>query len=107
LAALYLAGQGLGAWRKDGNGSSSLNVTGSITDKPLRIIGSRSHGSEDLQAWLEELDRPYSMITAGSSLKFCRVAEGRADIYPRFGPTSQWDTAAGQCVVEIAGGRVM
>lgn len=45
-------------------------------------------------------------MAAGSSLKFCRIAEGKADIYPRFGPTSQWDTAAAQCVLELAGGVV-
>ncbi len=46
-------------------------------------------------------------MAAGSSLKFCRIAEGQADIYPRLGPTSQWDTAAAQCVLEVAGGAVV
>jgi 3'-phosphoadenosine 5'-phosphosulfate (PAPS) 3'-phosphatase len=49
----------------------------------------------------------YTLVASGSSLKFCRVAQGFADIYPRFGPTSQWDTAAAQCVLEVAGGAVL
>ncbi len=67
---------------------------------------SRSHASKE-QAMVEELgERIASTIVAGSSLKFCRVAEGVADLYPRFGPTMEWDTAAGQAVLEAAGGSV-
>jgi len=55
---------------------------------------------------LNRLPEVYVFMAAGSSLKFCRIAEGLADIYPRFWPTSQWDTAAGQCVLEMAGGKV-
>ena len=73
---------------------------------PLRVIGSRSHGGEALEAWLARLPGDHTFVAAGSSLKFCRIADGRADIYPRFGPTSQWDTAAAQGVLEIAGGAV-
>jgi 3'(2'), 5'-bisphosphate nucleotidase len=57
----------------------------------------------DLKAGYEEVD----FLAAGSSLKFCLIAEGRADVYPRFGPTMEWDTAAGQAIVEQAGGRVL
>lgn len=70
------------------------------------IVGSRSHGGPELEAFVAEKRREYGeveFIPAGSSLKICRVAEGRADIYPRFGPTSEWDTAAGQAVAEAAG----
>ena len=74
--------------------------------RPLRVIGSRSHTSPDMQQWLDALDVPHTFVAAGSSLKFCRIAEGRADLYPRFGHTSQWDTAAAQAVLERAGGRV-
>ena len=74
--------------------------------RPLRVIGSRSHASAAMQEWLGTLAVPYSFVAAGSSLKFCRIAEGRADVYPRFGHTSQWDTAAAHAVLERAGGAV-
>jgi 3'-phosphoadenosine 5'-phosphosulfate (PAPS) 3'-phosphatase len=70
-------------------------------------MGSRSHGSDKLSAWLANLSVPHTFVAAGSSLKFCCIAEGQADMYPRFGPTSQWDTAAAQCVLEVAGGAVL
>jgi len=74
------------------------------------IVGSRSHSTPELQAYVEEKRREYKdvdFIAAGSSLKFCVVAEGRADIYPRLGPTMEWDTAAGQAIAENAGGKVL
>ena len=71
------------------------------------MIGSRSHGGEALARWLSLLQCEHTFVAAGSSLKFCRIAEGRADVYPRMGPTSQWDTAAGQAVLEVAGGAVL
>ncbi len=73
------------------------------------IIGSRSHGTEEVEAFVKEKQRTYDsvdFISAGSSLKFCLVAEGKADIYPRFGPTMEWDTAAGQAIAENAGARI-
>jgi 3'(2'), 5'-bisphosphate nucleotidase len=76
----------------------------------LIVAGSRSHSTSEFQDFLEEMKRRYGeveFISAGSSLKFCLVAEGKADIYPRFGPTMEWDSAAGQCIVEQAGGRVV
>lgn len=73
---------------------------------PLRVLGSRSHPAPDLDAYLQQ-QGAFVLEPAGSSLKFCRVAEGAADLYPRFGPTSEWDTAAGQAVLEAAGGRVI
>ena len=73
---------------------------------PVRVVGSRSHRGASLDAYLEELGET-DMVPMGSSLKFCVVAEGRADIYPRLGPTSEWDTAAAQAVVEQAGGQVL
>ncbi len=106
LGQLFYAGHGLGAWRHDAQGTNALRVTEYMDSVPLRVIGSRSHGGEALAAWLKEVPTEYTFIAAGSSLKFCRIAEGRADIYPRFGPTSQWDTAAAQCVLESAGGAV-
>lgn len=71
----------------------------------LTAIISRSHGAPDAEAYLAQFEIAES-ISAGSSLKFCRVAEGAADIYPRFGRTMEWDTAAGHAVVLAAGGAV-
>jgi 3'(2'), 5'-bisphosphate nucleotidase len=67
---------------------------------------SRSHPSAELEEYLRGLPVA-EVISAGSSLKLCAVAEGRADVYPRLGPTMEWDTAAGQAVVEAAGGEVV
>ena len=80
------------------------------TNRPYTIAGSRSHATPELEAFVEEKRRQYGeveFISAGSSLKLCLVAEGRADIYPRTGPTMEWDTAAGQAIVENAGGKVL
>ncbi|MDA0679872.1 MAG: 3'(2'),5'-bisphosphate nucleotidase CysQ [Proteobacteria bacterium] len=73
---------------------------------PVRVVGSRSHRGDSLDALLESIGE-VEMLPMGSSLKFCVVAEGNADIYPRLGPTSEWDTAAAQAVVEQAGGAVL
>jgi 3'(2'), 5'-bisphosphate nucleotidase len=73
---------------------------------PVRVVGSRSHRGPSLDAYLERLG-PHEMVPMGSSLKLCLVGSGAADIYPRLGPTSEWDTAAAQAVVEAAGGRVV
>ncbi|MBM4221731.1 MAG: 3'(2'),5'-bisphosphate nucleotidase CysQ [Gammaproteobacteria bacterium] len=73
---------------------------------PVRVAGSRSHRGDSLDAFLENLGA-HEFVSMGSSLKFCLVAEGTADVYPRLGPTSEWDTAAAQAVVEAAGGRVI
>ena len=73
---------------------------------PLTIAASRSHGSDALDAWLPGF-ACVERINIGSSLKFCLVAEGRADLYPRFGPTKEWDTAAGHALVNAAGGTVV
>ena len=70
-----------------------------------RIICSRSHKNEELEVYLRSIGK-HQIIHAGSSLKFCSIASGESDIYPRFNPTSEWDTAAGQCIVESAGGTV-
>jgi 3'(2'), 5'-bisphosphate nucleotidase len=69
------------------------------------VAGSRSHGSERQRSYIEKIG-DVELITMGSSLKSCLVAEGVADIYPRLGPTSEWDTAAAQCIVEQAGGSM-
>lgn len=73
--------------------------------KPLKVVGSRSHPSPDLASYLDKLVE-YELVAVGSSLKFCLIAEGLADIYPRLGPTMEWDTGAGHCVAEKAGAIV-
>ena len=73
---------------------------------PLRVVGSRSHGNPALDKALQVLG-PHELKPAGSSIKLCLVADGSADLYPRLGPTSEWDIAAGQAVVEAAGGQVV
>ncbi len=77
---------------------------------PLRVAASRSHRDARTEAFMARMTADtgeIETIGVGSSLKFCRVAEGLIDLYPRFGPTSEWDTAAGQAIVEAAGGRVL
>lgn len=80
------------------------------TNSPYTIVGSRSHATSELEAFVEEKRQEYGdveFISAGSSLKFCLVAEGKADIYPRLGPTMEWDTAAGQAIAENADAKVL
>jgi len=101
---LYWGAAGLGAFSHH-RGAAELPIKVSPPQNPLRVVGSRSHASPDTTAYLDRL-RPHVMTGIGSSLKFCLVAEGNADLYPRFGPTSEWDTAAGQALLEAAGGHV-
>jgi 3'(2'), 5'-bisphosphate nucleotidase len=107
LGELFFAARGLGAWMKTAGDVTQIHVAGHVPGEPLRVIGSRRHSGEALSAWLARLQCDYHFVAAGSSLKFCRLAQGQADIYPRIGPTSQWDTAAGQAVLEEAGGAVL
>ena len=96
------------------NGSYKHHRNGEITrinvkkthDNNITVAGSRSHANPKLKTFINRLEEA-EVLSIGSSLKFCIVAEGRADIYPRFGPTSEWDTAAAQCIVEEAGGIVV
>lgn len=106
LAECFYAARGLGAWKWNATGVRAIATASLGPAEPLRVMGSRSHGGDKLNAWLATLDNEHTFVAAGSSLKFCRIAEGQADIYPRFGPTSQWDTAAAQAVLEVAGGVV-
>ena len=78
--------------------------TSPVTD-PIRIVASRSHLNEETKKYISQFPR-YELLQSGSSIKLCMVAEGKADLYPRFAPTSEWDTAAAQAVVEGAGGTV-
>jgi len=100
----------------------SIDGLGSLIDKavrlpaardaarPFTIMGSRSHATPELEAYVEEMRRKHgevNFISAGSSLKICRVAEGAADVYPRLGPTMEWDTAAGQAIAVASGAQVV
>lgn len=100
----YFASINNGAFKKEQNHPAAQIRTrkSKPNNKPV-ICGSRSHAGKSLQAFLAEVS-DYDLISMGSSIKTCLVAEGIADIYPRFGPTSEWDTAAAHCVVNEAGG---
>ncbi|MCG9737517.1 3'(2'),5'-bisphosphate nucleotidase CysQ [Shewanella insulae] len=106
LDKCYYGGQHLGAWLASGDGVTDLNQLTVVAPSVPRIVGSRSHVSPGLAAYLEAIGE-HEMTSIGSSLKFCLLAEGKADIYPRLGLTSEWDTAAAQAVLESVGGRVV
>ncbi|MGI9219665.1 MAG: 3'(2'),5'-bisphosphate nucleotidase CysQ [Woeseiaceae bacterium] len=101
----YIGCEGRGSELRVGGESTAIKV-GAGSNQPVRIVGSRSHRGSSLDAFLDKLGE-HDMVPMGSSLKFCTVAEGNADIYPRLGPTSEWDTGAAQAVVEQAGGQVL
>jgi 3'(2'), 5'-bisphosphate nucleotidase len=101
----YSGASGLAAYRQHGMLSPEQIQVAELAASPVRVVGSRSHRGEALDDYLARLG-PYTMVSMGSAVKFCVVAEGEADLYPRLGPTSEWDTAAAQAVVEAAGGVV-
>jgi len=99
----YSAARGLGAWRQRGDGAPErIWSTPPHPGQPLRVAESRSHPSAELEAWLATVCVA-ERVPVGSSLKFCLVAEGTADVYPRLGPTMEWDVAAGDCVYRNSG----
>jgi 3'(2'), 5'-bisphosphate nucleotidase len=100
---LYYAAQGCGSWKRDGN-NSPVQIFSSVPDlsKGLVVVESKSHPSAELENYLKDLP-VRERITAGSSLKFCWVAEGLADIYPRLNPTMEWDVAAGDAIYRNSG----
>jgi len=102
---IYYGGAGFGAFKAEPEAAAQPIQVQLQRRKPLRVAGSRSHGGDSLQRFLEAVG-DHEIVSMGSSLKLCLVAEGAADIYPRLGPTSEWDTAAAQAVVEGAGGMV-
>ena len=101
----YYAAAGVGSFKRQDNKTTPLRIRHTNPGK-FTVAGSRSHGSEKQTEFINRLGENVELIAIGSSLKFCLVAEGLVDIYPRFGPTSEWDTAAAQCIVEQAGGKV-
>jgi len=106
----YYAERGKGSYKiEKGASPQQIKASRQISKDKLTVVGSRSHGSETLNAFIEERKYEYNeveLISSGSSLKFCLVAEGKADIYPRTGPTHEWDTAAGHAIVLESGKSV-
>ena len=104
LDEMYVAWQGGHAYAEMAQ-SGKVEFSSRRRALPLVVAGSRSHADPRMLTALEKVGA-HELISLGSSLKFCRTAQGRADLYVRYGPTSEWDTAAGQCVLEQAGGGV-
>lgn len=106
LQMTYYATKGGGAYKQIRSEEPvSIKVSDYRSDK-LRIVASRLHSGEKLKDFLKRIPDDYVCLSIGSSLKLCLVAEGSAHLYPRLGPTMEWDTAAAQCIVEEAGGSV-
>jgi len=105
LDEMHYGARSLGAFICDGGSRVPVAVRQPAL-APLRVAGSRSHMDARSAAFIARLGE-HTLLGMGSSLKFCRMAEARLDVYPRFAPTSEWDTAAGQCVLECAGGVVL
>lgn len=106
---MYYAVENKGAFKIDENGNETKLHINELKENEIALIGSRSHPSPEFDAYLKDMESKYATVNfvpAGSSLKFCLVAEGKADIYPRLGPTMEWDTAAGHALVLEAGARV-
>jgi 3'(2'), 5'-bisphosphate nucleotidase len=105
----YLAASGHGAWKQRGGRREPIQAR-RYSGGRATVVASRSHSGPEVDRFLARLkarEGDYETASMGSSLKLCLVAEGAADVYPRLGPTSEWDTAAAQCVVEAAGGTVI
>jgi len=102
----YRARESQGAYKRMGQGElKKIQVSPHKHETPWRVMGSRSHGDAAMDAWLSKLGL-HELIPMGSSLKICLIAEGFAHVYPRLGPTSLWDTAAGHAILKEAGGEI-
>jgi 3'(2'), 5'-bisphosphate nucleotidase len=105
---LYAGAALLGAWKEQDGMRTPIHTAAIIKgQRTLRVVASRRHAGAELEAWLGRLQQHFpelELVSMGSSLKICLVAEGSADIYPRLAPTCEWDTAAAQAVLEAAGG---
>ena len=121
---LYFGGKNLGAYRSTPENEESMDAKSTMDERiaaaqklpvvpksnDTRVMISRSHFSERAEAWLKRVEKHFTSLktlNVGSSIKFCRVAEGGVQIYPRFSPTMQWDTASGQAIAEGAGMKVV
>lgn len=106
LDKVYIGSKDNGAWIESTHQQAVKLMVNPPPKKHWRVVGSRSHNSEATQALADSLPES-SFVAMGSSLKLCAIAEGKADLYPRLGLTSEWDTAAAQAIVEAAGGQVV
>ena len=112
---MYTGARGLGAFKDSGAGAIGIRCRqvkpALAAGEPLALVASRNHGAEAVEKLMARLEadtgKPVLTRNMGSSLKLCLVAEGLADLYPRLAPTSEWDTAAAQAIVEAAGGVVV
>jgi 3'(2'), 5'-bisphosphate nucleotidase len=104
----YWGSVGVGTYRRHAGEAVAQRLHVAVpreAGRPLRVMASKHHFHEDTRTLIARMGA-HELVQAGSSLKFCRIAEGAADVYPRLGPTCEWDTAAAQAVVEAAGGHV-
>ena len=119
LGVIFAPAKSMLYFAKKNNGSYKINTMDELNNlnqakkisvskqsNPIRIIGSRSHSNSTFSNWVNKEFPNSQIIQSGSSLKFCLIAEGKADIYPRFGPTSEWDTAAGHIILDESGGKI-
>jgi 3'(2'), 5'-bisphosphate nucleotidase len=108
---MYYAGVGLGSFLQYANAEPIKLYVEEPTAGPLRVVVSRSHAGAETEAFVEKLRSKWNqnveVVSVGSSLKLCYIADKSAHVYPRLGPTMEWDIAAAQCVVEQAGGVVL
>jgi 3'(2'), 5'-bisphosphate nucleotidase len=121
LDTVYFAKKGVGSYKLEKAStagvqddselvSASVRLPLETTKEKVSVVASRSHLSPETEEYINQIKEKYGEVditSAGSSLKLCLVAEGKADVYPRFAPTMEWDTAAGQAIVEQAIGRVV
>ena len=105
LDVCYFAARGVGAFVRRGNEVQAIHVKECMPGESVKVVASRSHSDARIEALLDKLGE-HQCISMGSSLKLCLVAEGEAHLYPRLGPTMEWDTAAAHAVVRQASGRV-
>ena len=109
---LYVGVEGAGAWKISGDCAAEEIEAGAhyMECTKIKVVASRSHSSPEVAAFVEEIEKKgkeVDFLSAGSSLKLCLVAEASADVYPRFGPTMEWDTCAAHAVVSAAGKQVL
>ncbi len=107
IGEMYWGSEGQGAFKETNGEMQKLNTTKkSLKATVVNVVASRSHMSPETEEYLSKFDQP-NIVSKGSSLKFLLVASGEADVYPRFAPTMEWDTAAAHAIVSEAGGRIV
>ena len=104
LKEAYWGLRGQGAYKRDNTGHVQ-RISVAPPGEAKRVVASKNHLNEDTKAFIDKLGA-HELVQAGSSLKFCKIAEGHADIYPRLAPTCEWDTGAAHAVLLAAGGKV-